>query len=48
MDRLFVSNLEDKEVLYKSARDRENVRGDPPKATKDEASQNESDDVLPV
>ena len=29
MDRLFVTNIEDKEVLYESARDRENVRSDP-------------------
>ncbi len=29
MDRMFVTNLEDKEVLYESARDRENVRSDP-------------------
>lgn len=31
MDRLFVTNIEDKEVLFESARDRESVRGEPPK-----------------
>lgn len=30
MDRLYVSNIEDTEVLYESSRDRENVRDDPP------------------
>lgn len=30
MDRLFVTNIEDNEALFKSARDRENVRSDPP------------------
>ena len=33
MDRLFVTNIEDKEVLFDRARDREGVRGDPPKNT---------------
>lgn len=30
MDRLFVTNFEDNEALYKSARDKEVVRSDPP------------------
>lgn len=30
MDRLFVTNLEDNEALFRSARERENIRSDPP------------------
>lgn len=42
MDKLFVNNIEDKEVLYDSARDVECVRGVPPKN-----AQNSTDTTLP-
>ena len=32
MDKLFSSNIEDKEVLYKRAADTEGVRDNPPKS----------------
>ena len=31
MDRLFVTNFEDREALYESALDKEPVRSDPPR-----------------
>lgn len=31
MDRLFVTNIEDREALYESALDKELVRSDPPR-----------------
>ncbi len=49
MDRLFVTNLEDKEVLYDSARDVENIRGVPPKnSQKVTTATLTSDDKQPV
>ena len=49
MDRLFVANFEDKEALYKSARDKENVRSDPPRgACKSDNAVHECEQSSPV
>lgn len=48
MDRLFVTNFEDKEALYKSARDKEVIKSDPPGGAQFEALKGEqpsSDDA---
>ncbi len=47
MDRLFVNNIEDKEVMFDSARDVEGVRGVPPKNTQNSTSANLTVDKQP-
>ena len=40
MDRLFVTNIEDKETLYKSAKDIELVRGEEPSNAQNDTDAN--------